>query len=416
MAEDTTIVREEDRRCLRELARRVGEIAALPIQAERARLWKDFNALRPQRPMVLAFPEGGWRELIDDSQLQCEDPLLRGWELGLRRTVFHGEHIHDDHPITDFFNVGWVVRIGDYGLSETIFRSDPLGAYRWDAPIKEPADLKKLHPRAIELDRDATNRNVELAQSILGDVLRVRPHRHIGWPAVLSWTLVQLRGLNQVMMDVYDNPQLLHELMCFLRDDKIRELELLEREGVLSLNNGPDDYVGSGGIGCTDELPAEDFAGRPRMKDMWGFGESQEFVHVGPEHWYEFVLQYQLPILKRFAINHYGCCEPLHKKFDLLVRHVPRLRRVSVSAWWDPADAAAKLTDRYIFSWKPNPAMICAPAVNWDAVEKATRETLEIARGCCVEMIMKDTHTFAGDPTRIEHWSQIASRCAAEAL
>ena len=152
------------------------------------------------------------------------------------------------------------------------------------------------------------------------------------------------------------------------------------------------------------------------MKDLWGFGESQEFVQVGPEHWYEFVLQYQLPILERFAINHYGCCEPLHQKFELLVRHVPRLRRVSVSPWWDPADAAAKLTDRYIFSWKPNPAMICAPAVNWDAVEKATRETLAVARGCCVEMIMKDTHTFAGDPARIERWSRIASRCAAEAL
>ena len=135
---------------------------------------------------------------------------------------------------------------------------------------------------------------------------------------------------------------------------------------------------------------------------------------MGPAHWHEFVLQYQLPILERFALNHYGCCEPLDHKLDLLIEHVPRLRRVSVSAWWDVRHAAEKLSDQYIFSWKPNPAMICAPTADWDAVERTTRETLRLARGCCVEMVMKDTHTFCGDPTRIERWSEIASRVAGE--
>lgn len=408
-------VSEKEKRVLRGLARRSAEMAARSVQAERIGLWKDFNALRPRRPMVLAYPEGGWRDLVDESHLECEDPLLRGWELGLRRRLWRGEHIHDDHPYTDVFNVGWVVRISDYGLAEEYTRSETLGSYVWDAPVKQPADLKKLRPRTIEVDREATDRNLQIAGEVLGDILRVRAYHHVGWPATLSWPLIKLRGLAQVMMDIYDNPQLLHDLMAFLRDDQIRLLELLEREGVLSLNNAPDDYVGSGGIGCTDELPAADFAGRVRLKDLWGFGESQEFVHVAPEHWNEFVLQYQLPILERFALNHYGCCEPLGAKFGLLVRHVPRLRRVSVSAWWDVADAAEKLQDKYIFSWKPNPAMICAPKVDYAAVEKATRETIRIAAGCALEIIMKDTHTFHGDPTRIERWSDIASRVATQA-
>ena len=408
-------VSEEEKRMLRDLARRAAEIAALPVQAERVRLWKEFNTLRPHRPMVLAFPEGGWRDLVDEDACRCRHPLLRRWELQLRRRIWHAEHIRDDHPFTDFFNVGWVLRIGDYGLSEQYTRSEPLGSYVWDAPVKAASDLKKLHPRCIEVDRDATARNLDVANDLFGGILRVRAYHHIGWPAMLSWTLVKLRGLSQVMLDVYDNPRLLHDLMAFLRDDKLRELELLQREGVLSLNNGPDDYVGSGGIGCTDELPAADFAGRVRLKDLWGFGESQEFVHVGPEHWHQFVLAYQLPILERFALNHYGCCEPLHAKFDLLVRHVPRLRRVSVSPWWDVADAAARLQDKYIFSWKPNPAMICAPAVNWDAVEKSTRQTIQVAQACPLEIVMKDTHTFQGDPTRIQRWSEIVSRLAAQA-
>ena len=408
-------VSERERRILRGLARQVAEAAALGVQADRIRLWKDFNALRPHRPMVLAFPEGGWRDIVDDSQLQCDDPLLRGWELGLRRRAWHTEHIHDDHPVTDFLNVAWVLRIGDCGVVEQYTRTEALGSHVWDAPIKRPGDLSKLHPRALELDRPATARRLELADDILGDILRVRAHHHIGWPAALSWPLIKLRGLAQVMLDIYDNPQLLHELMAFLRDDQLRLLDMLEGEQILSLNNGPDDYVGSGGIGCTDELPADDFAGQARLKDLWGFGESQEFVHVGPEHWDEFVLGYQLPILERFGLNHYGCCEPMHAKFDLLVRKVPRLRRVSVSAWWDVADAAGKLQDKYIFSWKPNPAMVCTPQVDYDAVERITRETIRIASGCPLEIVMKDTHTFHGDPTRIERWSEIASRLAAEA-
>ena len=43
----------EDRQILRNLARQVAEIAALPIQAERRDQWILHNNLRSQRPMIL---------------------------------------------------------------------------------------------------------------------------------------------------------------------------------------------------------------------------------------------------------------------------------------------------------------------------------------------------------------------------
>lgn len=408
-------VSDRDRGVLRDLAARVAEVAALPIQAERERLWRDFNALRPRRPMVLAFPEGGWRDLLGEADLRCEDPRLRGWEWGLRARLYHHEHIHDDQPITANFSVGWAVRMGSYGLDVAFHRTDDLGAHTWDPPIRSAADLEKLHFRSVEVDREETARSLELAQDLFGDLLRVRVHGGFWWSLGLTQTLVYLRGLDQVMLDMYDNPQLVHDLMAFLRDATLHEMEVLESEGVLSLNNGPDDYVGSGGLGAIDELPAEGYGGAARLRDLWALGESQEFVGVGPSQFDEFALQYQLPLLNRFGLLCYGCCEPLDTKFDLILKHLPRLRRVSVSPWCNRAVAAEKLSDRYIYSWKPNPALICGPDVNWEAVENTTRETLEIARGCCVEMVMKDTHTFQGDPTRIERWTQIASRLALEA-
>ena len=40
-------------------------------------------------------------------------------------------------------------------------------------------------------------------------------------------------------------------------------------------------------------------------------------------------------------------------------------------------------------------------------IRAVTRETLEIARGCVVEMIMKDTHTVQGQPERFTVWTDI---------
>ena len=52
-----------ERQTLQRLAERVAEIAALPVQRARAQLWQAMNSLQPERPMVLADPQNGWRGL-----------------------------------------------------------------------------------------------------------------------------------------------------------------------------------------------------------------------------------------------------------------------------------------------------------------------------------------------------------------
>jgi len=37
----------------------------------------------------------------------------------------------------------------------------------------------------------------------------------------------------------------------------------------------------------------------------------------------EFALKYEIPILSRFGLNSYGCCEPLHDKIKYL-KQIPR--------------------------------------------------------------------------------------------
>jgi hypothetical protein len=194
--------------------------------------------------------------------------------------------------------------------------------------------------------------------------------------------------------------------MAFLRDGTIARLEYLEREGLLCLNNRGE-YVGSGGFGWTRELPRPDFTGTVRLKDLWGMAESQETVCVSPAMFEEFVFPYQLPILERFGLTCYGCCEPVHSRWHI-IRRIPNLRRVSVSPWCDVEAMAENLQDRYILSLKPNPSYLGGRVFEEEAARRELREKLARARGCRVEIIMKDCHTIGQDPERVRRWVEIA--------
>jgi len=210
-------------------------------------------------------------------------------------------------------------------------------------------------------------------------------------------------------MDMADDPEMVHAGMRRLMEGKLAWIEQLEALGVLSLNNR-NDYVGSGGFGFTDELPADDFDGHVRLRDLWGFCEAQTMSEVSPAMHEEFVLPYQLPILERFGLNCYGCCEPLHLKLDFLIARVPRLRRVSISPWADKRTSAEKLRGDVIFSWKPNPAPLAAINFPAEEVRADIRETVQVAaeHGCTLEIVLKDTHTCNRRPERFDQWTAIA--------
>lgn len=395
-----------DRQVLRRLAAQVAELAARPIEQEKRLLWYKLNALEPTRPVVFCDPENGWNEIVTLDQLECEGDLALRWEMTLRKEVFWGAEMCDDRVVQPIFVVPHVYTESDWGMHERKIGGHDGGSYTWDAPLKSFDDLDKLHPPIIEVDEEATARVVELAEETLGDLLEVRLQTAWWWTLGMTWTLINLRGLTNFMYDLMDNQDQVHRLMTILRDGHLAKLDFLQENGLLSLNNDGT-YVGSGGFGWSRELPQPDFAGKVRTIDMWGFGESQETIGVSPKMFAEFILPYQVPILERFGLNCYGCCEPLDVRWEYLQK-VPRLRRVSVSPWANIADMAEKLQDRYIFSMKPRPTDLATSAFDEDKIRADLREALRLTRDCRVEVIMKDNHTINNDPQRVVRWVQIA--------
>lgn len=392
---------------LRSLAGRVADIAARPEQQEKRDLWYRHNALEPTRPLVFCDPENGWHEIITPGALECTDPLAREWEWWLRRQIFWGDQMRDDRVIEPWFEVGTVASDTGWGVPIERHGGTGGGAFTWRPPIASyAADLPKLRVPRVIVDEAETGRRMQIAHELFDGVLSVRRIGFWWWSLGMTEMLVYMRGLEQMMIDMIDAPQNLHRLMGFLRDAHLAKLDQLETEGLLTPNHDGA-YVGSGGFGYTRELPAPDFAGRTRTRDMWGFAESQETTAVSPAMFEEFIFPYQVPLLERFGLNCYGCCEPLHKRWHV-VKRFPRLRRISVSPWADLAVMAENLGADYVYSMKPNPAPLARPAIDEPAIREGLRSALEITRGCRVEVIMKDNHTIGNNPGNVTRWTRIA--------
>jgi len=357
--------------------------------------------------LVFCDPENGWNEIITKDQLRCHDPLAREWEIVLRKEIFWGEEIKDDRVIEPFFNVPYRYSDSGWGLQQKKIGGNDGGSYTWEAPIIDwERDFAKLRYPEITVHEEDSGRILRMAKEIFDGLLTVRQRGTWWWSLGMTWDFINLRGLENFMLDLYDNPEWIHKTLAFLRDGTLRMLDRLGKDGLLALNT-EGTYVGSGGFGWTNQLPATGFdPNHVRLQDMWGFCESQETVGVSTEMFEEFVFAYQLPILERFGLNCYGCCEPVDVRWDVIKR-IPRLRRVSASPWADRTRITEQLKKNYVMSLKPSPAPLAQFTMDEDLVRDTIRRDLNVTRGGIVEYIMKDNNTLGGNPKNATRWVEM---------
>lgn len=395
-----------ERDMLRRLAEIVATLAARPIEQEKQQLWLRHNALERTRPLIFCDPEYGWNEIITENYIQCEHYVAREWELQLRKQIFWGKEMGDDYTIQPYFEIPHVHDGFDWGLKPRRIGGEHGGAFVWEAPVKTEQDIEKLRIPELRIDWGMTGQLKQTAEKIFGEILSVHFKTHWWWSLGLTRLLAELRGLEQIMYDMIDAPDLIHRMMTLLRDGTMTLLDQLEVQNLLS-SNTDGTYVGSGGLGWTTEIPQPKAGQGVRCQNMWGFCESQETVSISPRMFARFVLPYQKPLLERFGLSCYGCCEPLDKRWKYL-SEIPNLRRVSVSPWADKEKMAEFLGRNYIYSLKPNPTDLAMDVFEEARIRKELRETFEITKECCVEVIMKDNHTIRKDPQRVIRWVQIA--------
>lgn len=398
-----------DRAIIADLVSQLRDRAALPRQYARDRRWRDANSLHPRaranRPPVLVWLwgfqgdfEGG---LLPPPALQCAHPDLRALEERLRFLLYRDDHFLDDFPVASPVVTIPPVLHGqdDWGVAWRISeRTQQGGAWHYEPVIHTPADLEGFTSPVITYDAEATQRECARMQYLVGDVLPVEIGK-CGMPTfhlIARWCLY--RGLEQVMIDMSDDPDFLHAGMQIMAEYSRQVAMQLEALGLLP------QYYEQWNV--TDDLPQADYdPTHIRLKDGMAWAESQELTGVSPAMHEEFALRYERPLMEMFGLSSYGCCEDLTHKIDML-RSVKNLRQIGVTPWADVCKCVEQIGTDYAISWRPNPAHL-AGDFDEGFIRSFLREHLEMLKGTAFHIFLKDIHALGGEPDRLTRWAGI---------
>jgi hypothetical protein len=399
----------DSRSTVRELAAQVAELAAGEEMARRRRLWNDVNSLRlPERPPVICHPNC-WEELLPRATVVSQDPFLADIEYQLRMMLYKYE-IGDDTILEPSWGVHAVVDLETehlWGLEVGYTHSGVArGAWHYVHPIREEADIERIVLPVYHYNEAATQDSLSRMDELLGDILPVKLQGWVPGPgAWLHGWATQLCGVQELLEAMMDRPRWVHRLMATLRDGFMGVMTQFEEMGILTLNNT--------GLMACDDLPQPDFDGaHVRLRDLWGRGESQEFQGVSPKQHEEFLLQYQMPILERFGLTYYGCCEDLTRKIDLILT-IPNLRKFVCSPWTDLGKLVAAVGDRYCIEWRQKATdVVFAPDMT--PIRKRLERGLRVAKGTCIQIVLQELETVDGRPQRLNDWAAAAKEIGAE--
>jgi hypothetical protein len=400
-----------DKTILRQLAAEVAEAAAMPVQAEKIKLWKALNGLKPMRPMV-TIDQVCWNEMnIDDSlTLHCTSQENRQYEQTLRRILYQWRHFPVDMVVEPLLRVPMAVTNSGFGITvqEETAVSDATNDVRghaYENQFENDEDLEKIKIPAVHHDSAETQRRLERAHDIFDGTLAVvaqgvDPYLSV-WDPISTWM-----GVQEILYALVDRPDFMLAMANRMVQGYLAMLDQLEEQGVLCHSQPLIHCTGA----FTDDLPADGFnPQKPRTQDIWIFGLSQLFATVSPDMFDTFEIETSLPLFRRFGLVYYGCCDPLDRKMKQ-VRKIPNLRKVSMSPWVDEETGAAEIRSDYVYSRKPNPAQLAAPQFSEQDVRDHLQRSVDVCRkyGCPLELILKDISTVKYEPQRLWRWAEIA--------
>jgi hypothetical protein len=406
-----------ERDILRRLAADQAEIALLPVHQEKAELWRRLNDLQPVRPMVW-INEIPWNEMNVDHELtlRCQDEWARQQEWELRTRLYQWRHMPADMIFDAYLPCPLVVHSTGFGVAplEEIIRSDATSdvvSHHYLPQFHTLEDVEKIKDPLITYDEPTTTDFYDWMCDLYAGIL---PVRKLGFKGVWfsPWDrLVEWWGVERALTDLLDRPELVQAAITRLVEAHLCLLDQWEALNLLTRNDD-NTRIGSGGYGYTTALPGKPYdPAYPRPHNLWGCATAQILGSVSPKMHWEFALQHELKWLQRWGLTYYGCCEPLDIKMGIL-RRIPNLRKVSMSPWVNVPRAVSELEDKYVFSRKPSPAVLAEDTWNPAKARFDLVDFLEQARGCRVELILKDISTVRYQPQRLWEWEKLAMQAA----
>ena len=157
--------------------------AHFPEQEDKRKLWYKHNSLDGEKPLILVFPEGSWREIMPEGTLKCEDETARKIEAELLMRIYRYEHLKDDAPIEVCFDVQKVLNgeqvpwfcEGDWGIDVQREYNGGHNMFAFKQSIESIEDLHKLKTPVLKYDeKETTSGLFEKHEDYLSGILPVR--------------------------------------------------------------------------------------------------------------------------------------------------------------------------------------------------------------------------------------------------
>ena len=389
----------EERKLLRELAKKQAEYAHLEEMEKRRALWYRQNRCENTTPVIVMEDLTFEKEILPPSR--CSTPFARELELTMNRILTSYEKIGDDKVVPDYYPLDLKIDYTPFNGAIRIVHSEQEPGsvgYQYEHLIETlEDDFSKLRHSRYAFDAVQHRERMEMAQDILGDILPVKAKNHIlEWNMMLTFNAVKLMGLENFMVELATNPEGVEQLMRFLQKDVEDFLDWMEENSLLTMNN-ENDYVGSGSYGFTDELSCR--GGTVTTQCLWGNFNSQESSSISPDMYTQQIYPFYRDLAKRFGMVYYGCCEPVHAVWEKCLSELPNLRKVSISPWCDEDFMGQALKGkRIVYSRKPSPNFLgVQKEFEEDAFRAHIQKTLTAARDCTVEFIFRDIYTLHGN-------------------
>jgi hypothetical protein len=209
------------------------------------------------------------------------------------------------------------------------------------------------------------------------------------------------------MIDMYESPDELHRLLAFMRDGILANNQAAEDAGHYTLTSGHNQAMPY----AEGLEPPRPNSGPRQRRELWGFCAAQEYTLISPAFHEEFLFQYQKPIFEHFGLVHYGCCEDLGRKIDML-RQLQNLRSIAVTPVADVRLCAEQIGTDYVMAWRPNPTDMVCCGYDEGRVRRIITEGLTACRGGFPHIHLKDIETVEGDTTRLTRWVRLVRHLA----
>ena len=396
---------EKDRAIVRELAKKYMALVCTEKQEKMTDRFRATNDLKLVRPPVI-LDEIPWYQMNMNDELTCvcEDSRVRDVELYFRKAIFYLTHFKADNLYEPFFRVKQTIESTGIGIemkASDMKRTDDknnIVSREFEDVLEDESALEQMHDPVFSLRSDKDAENMAFYTELLGDSI---PVKLVGFNLFYyaPWDkITRLRGVEPILMDMYDRPEYLHEIIKKYTSAAHAELDFVEKNIEVSLQPS---------LHCTPSTVSG--LAENGLKATWCRSMAQTFGVISPSMFEEFEVNYLHSVAERFTYTYYGCCEPLDDKIEVL-KKISNLRKIGCSPWANVEKCAEQIGGDYVLARKPNPSNV-AISTDPEVIKREIEDTVKacIKYGCPYDIVLKDISTVSHRPENLIVWAQTVS-------